>query len=167
MAEDITGPRQKHPRFLLKAITASLIAGAIGAALGMVTGMLFVGEQHQPELFTSAVISYQNFAIGAGAISGFVLGAASSVVFLTLAKRVQYPRSLRAGAWLGAASGAIISLVTCSAIYVAADSFHFVPSSTATFVVDSLISALVGGVAGLVAGYLLAEIGGRDMAYWD
>jgi uncharacterized membrane protein len=148
-----------------KIIPAIVITGAINSGLGMVASMLIMGEQYSPESI-ERIIAYQNFSLGIGAASGFLVGAIAAISFMRLARKTKYPGSSSLGARLGAIAGAVVGLVTCVIIYAAADAFNFIPSTLSAILIDSIFIAFVLGIAGLAIGYLFAEIGGRNISYW-
>ncbi len=154
-------------RLYWKTTGAALTAGVLGALAGMLSGILYMGEQEQPSAM-EFILPFQNFAITTGAVVGFLSGVAAALFFVDKArKRYQFPASTRFASRLGILAAVAIALVTGLVIYLAAPHYSFNRGGLVGFIVQSVITVFLLGLCGLVAGYVLAEAGARDLAYWD
>lgn len=149
---------------LRRLVIGGLAAGILGAVLGCVVSILQMSTHIPLNKFDqSAVIPFQNFAIYMGIGVGIFVGILGLMLFLILVRRYQYPASTRLGTWLGFACGALLCLSTELILNVFAETFQYLPSEIGVLVVNSLITTLSGGVIGMVAGYLMAEKGARNL----
>jgi hypothetical protein len=145
-------------------LTGGLIPIIAGVVLGMVMGMMQMLELEPVNIHVDTQ-PFQNFALYMGLAVGLVFGFIAFVIFMALYKRFQYPASSRLGAWLGTAAGALLCCSTNLILNVSAASYDYVPQNAAAFIFNSMFFSLVGGVAGLVTGYFMAEIGARNLHY--
>jgi hypothetical protein len=149
---------------LRRFVKGGLAAGIAGAVLGGVVSFLQMSTHLAVDKFDqSAGVAFQNFAIYLGAGAGIAFGLAGVALFLILVPRFQYPASTRLGAYLGAAIGVLLCLATSLTLNAFARLFDYLPSATSVLLVNSLITMAVGGVVGVSAGYLMAEIGARNL----
>ena len=142
----------------------AFVTGAAGAFLGMVMSMLLTPQYERVSSFVD-VQKFQNFALYSSLIIGFIFGAVAFFVFMALYPRFQYPASTKLGVWLGGLSGVLLVFLSNVVINTFASSFDFIPSNGSVFTVSAFVTSLLGGVAGVVTGYLFAEVGARNLHY--
>jgi hypothetical protein len=148
---------------MYRIILAGMIPGFLGATIGWVTGFLQWSQLLPVDAGVDS-LKFQNFAVFMSSIAGFLFGLIAFAIFLVSFKSYRHPAS-RLGSRIGAASGAALFFFTNLVLNILAPSFDFVRSVPVVFISNSLITSLAGGVGGLAAGYLLAEIGARNLYY--
>jgi uncharacterized membrane protein len=141
---------------------SGLVPGIAGATLGATMVMMQVSEI-APVNSSVDLLAYQDFALYMGLGVGFLFGFIAFAAFLALAKRFQYPASSGMGARLGAVTSALLCFATNLILYISAPAFDYVRSPARGFIFVSVFTAVLGGVVGLIVGYFMSEIGGRNL----
>ncbi len=133
---------------------------AIGSAgLGIVIGTIASSAQKIQNGKLSP-IPYQDFGIYAGAIIGLSLCLAAFICYLLLTRFVLHRQWFSLGLFFVfcVLAGAIIGSVTSYWVVTSAPSFGMAGRMGNGVVTDSLISAVVGGGAGLLFGFAMVKI---------
>jgi hypothetical protein len=141
-----------------RVVTACLASGFIGAGLGMVLAIITVARLSPINSLVSTM-SFQNYALGMGALMGFLACVVALALYMVLTKRATPRSRMNLAIILGAISGAVLFLATFYVLNASAESYEMIPSSGGAFIADSIIIAVVGVAAGAVVGLAMANMG--------
>jgi hypothetical protein len=148
-------------RRILKGGIPIAIMGAILG--GVMSEMQFMNHIPVDRFDLGAVSRFENFALYTGIGEGILFGILGLLVFLALYPCFQYPASSWLGGWVGVVSGAFTCLSTSLILNAVASRFGFLPSVASVLFSNTLIAVAIGVVMGLVAGYLMADAGARNL----
>ncbi len=136
-----------------------LLLAAGSAGLGLVIGTIASSAQKIQNGKLSPV-PYQDFGLYAGAIVGLSICLVALVCYLVLTRYILHRQWFNLGLFFlfCILAGAIIGSVTSYWVVTSAGSFGMAERAGSGVVTDSIISAVVGGGAGLIFGFALAKI---------
>jgi hypothetical protein len=147
-----------------RVITACLASGFIGVGLGMVVAVITVARLSPINSLVSTM-SFQNYALVAGALIGFLAGVVALALYLVFTKRATSGRRMNLATILGAMSGAILFLATFYVLNASATTYQMIPSSGAALIADSIIIAIAGITAGALVGLAMVNMGKHPLDY--
>lgn len=135
----------------------------IGAGLGMLIGV-FISDQAQTTNGLTDPTAYQNFALAAGAITGFAIGLLAMFCYLALVRLSRRRERFRFGLyiWVAGIAGAAITLTAYCIVSRSAETYGILERVGTVAVVDGVISTILGGGTGAIVSALLSGIRGYN-----
>jgi hypothetical protein len=146
-------------RAALELLWIELAGVIIGITIGTITS-----SYQAPVSSLIDVGAYQNFGIITGAIVGAASYLMGTLVYILVSRRVLQHRWFHFGFFLLCSSltGGLVSLITYLITGASGTSYGMVERTVPTVVADSIISAVLGGLFGLCAGWVLAKVRGYE-----